>query len=133
MSEDAASPAPPVPDYAGHGDAVARRRSDQQVRAWVGELLVDLQDRLPLEGLRERFDALLMRCEFADQHVVHAIEDDRFGGADFAAAIEDYDRKLVTVAGASATVTAAELSGLIDAIERAFAERAAGIEARLKR
>jgi hypothetical protein len=133
MSEDLTAPASPVPGYAGHGDAVARRRSDQQVRAWVGELLVDLQDRLPLDGVRERVEALLTRCEFADQHVVHAIEDDRFGADDFAAAIEDYDRKLVTAAAACPTVTAAELGGLIDAIERAFAERAAGIEARLKR
>jgi hypothetical protein len=133
MSEDMMSPDSPVPGYAGHSDAVARRRSDQQVRAWVGELLVDLQDRLPLDGVRERVEALLIRCEFADQHVVHAIEDDRFGADDFAAAIEDYDRKLVTAAGACPTVTAAELSGLVDALERAFAERAAGIEARLKR
>lgn len=127
------SPASPVPDYAGNGDAVARRRSDQQVRAWVGELLVDLQDRLPLDGVRERVEALLVRCEFADQHVVRAIEDERFGAAEFAVAIEDYDRKLVAAAGACPTVTAAELSGLIESIERAFAERAAGIEARLKR
>jgi acyl CoA:acetate/3-ketoacid CoA transferase alpha subunit len=121
-----------VPGYAGHGDAVARRRSDQQVRAWVGELLVDLQDRLPLDGVRERVDALLMRCEFADQHVVHAIEDDRFGQDEYAVAIEDYDRKLVAAAGVCTTVTAEELTALVDSLERAFTERAAGIEARLK-
>jgi hypothetical protein len=133
MSEDAASPALPVPDYAGHVDAVARRRSDQQVRAWVGELLVDLQDRLPLDGVRERVDALLMRCEFADQHVIRAVEDDRFREADFATAVEDYDRKLVAAAEGCRTVTAAGLNALIDAIEQAFNARAAGIEARLKR
>jgi hypothetical protein len=132
MSEDAASRALPVPDYAGHGDAVARRRSDQQVRAWVGELLVDLQDRLPLDGVRARVEALLMRCEFADQHVIRAIEDDRFGADDFAAEIENYDRKLVAAAEGCRTVTAPGLNALIDAIEGAFADRAAGIEARLK-
>jgi hypothetical protein len=132
MSEDMTSQASPVPGYAGHSDAAARRRSDQQVRAWVGELLVDLQDRLSLDGVRERVDALLTRCEFADQHVVHAIEDDRFGRDEFAAAIEGYDRKLVAAAGACATVTAEELTGLVETLERAFAERSAGIEARLK-
>lgn len=126
------APASPVPDYAGHDDAIARRRSDQQVRAWVGELLAELQDRLPLDGVRERVDALLMRCEFADQHVVHAIEDDRFGQAAFAAAIEDYDRKLVVAAAACPTVTVSGLNALIGAIECAFTERAAGIAARLK-
>jgi hypothetical protein len=133
MSEDMAAGPSLVPGYAGHGDAAARRRSDQQVRAWVGELLVDLQDRLALDGVRERVDALLMRCEFADQHVVHAIEDDRFAADDFAAAIEDYDRKLVVAAGTCSTVSAEGLSGLVEAIERAFDERATGIEARLKR
>jgi len=127
-----ASPPSLVPGYAGHGDTAARRRSDQQVRAWVGELLVDLQDRLALDGVRERVDALLMRCEFADQHVVHAIEDDRFGQDEYAAAIEDYDRKLVAAAAACATVTAGELTALVESLERAFTERAAGIEARLK-
>jgi hypothetical protein len=132
MSEDMASQPALVPGYAGHGDAAARRRSDQLLRAWVGELLVDLQDRLGVEEVRERVDALLMRCEFADQHVVHAIEDDRFGQDDFAVAIEDYDRRLVEAAGACPTVAAAGLTVLLEAIERAFVARAAGIEARLK-
>lgn len=133
MSEDVTAQPALVPGYAGHGDAAARRRSDQQVRAWVGELLVDLGDRLPLEGVRERVDALLMRCEFADQHVVHAIEDDRFAEPGLAAALEDYDRKLVAAAGASSTAAPDELSGMLAAIERAFDERASGIAARLKR
>jgi hypothetical protein len=129
MSEDRAL----VPGYAGHDDAIARRLSDQQVRAWVGELLTDLQDRLPLDGVRERVDDLLMRCEFADQHVVHAIEDERFGGPELAALVEDYDRKLIAAAAACPTVTAEGLGGLLDAIEGAFADRATGIAARLKR
>jgi hypothetical protein len=133
MSEDTPGGAALVPGYAGHGDARARHLSDQQVRAWVGEQLADLQERLAVEDLREQLDALLLRCEFADQHVVHAIEDDRFALAEFAAAIEDYDRKLIEAAAACSTVAAAEILGLIEAIESAFAERSAGIAARLKR
>jgi hypothetical protein len=132
MSEDLAPEPSIVPGYAGHGDALARHRSDQQVRAWVGELLVDLQERLTVDGVREQFDALLLRCEFADQHVIHAIEDQRFAADEFAVAIEEYDRKLVAAAGACPTVTAEELTGLLEALEAAFVERAAGIEARLK-
>ncbi len=121
-----------VPGYAGHQDAVARRLSDQQVRAWVGEMLVDLADRLDLSGVRERVDALLLRCEFADQHVVHAIEDARFGQADLAEAVEEYDRKLIAAAGACSTAAAGRIADLLEALENAFNERATGIEERLK-
>ena len=121
-----------VPGYAGHADASARRLSDEQVRAWVGEMLVDLQDRLALDGVRERVDALLLRCEFADQHVIHAIEDDRFAEPDMAGVIEAYDRKLVEAARGCTTTAAEELTVLIETLERAFDERAAAIAAQLK-
>jgi hypothetical protein len=134
MSEGTSPSQPvPVPGYAGHADAAARRLSDQQVRAFVGEILTDLQDRLPVGDSRERYETLLMRCEFADQHVIRAIEEDRFAKADAVAAVEEYDRKLAAAGGACRTVDAEGLAGCLDALERAFAERAAGIEGFLKR
>ena len=132
MSEDVAG-STFVPGYAGHADTVARWSSDAQVRAWVGEALVDLADRLDLGGVRERVDALLMRCEFADQLVIRAIEDDRFGEPDLAALLESYDRKLIDAAKAATTTTIESLTGAIESIERAFDERAAAIAEGLKR
>lgn len=122
-----------VPGYAGHADAVARRLSDQQVRAWVGELLAELRDRVPLDGQADRVEALLMRCEFADQHVIHAIEDDRFAQPDYVAAVEDVDRKLIAAAKPLPTVEPAQLPETLDALERAFNERSEEIATRLKR
>ena len=115
-----------MPDYAGHADAAARRLSDQQVRAWVGEQLVDLEDRLPVERGPRAVEALLMRCEFADQHVIHAIEDDRFGAGELCGG----DRGLRPQTGYGRRRVrdgdGRRAGRSIDAIERAFDERAAG-------
>jgi hypothetical protein len=121
-----------VPGYAGHGDTLARRLSDQQVRAWTGELLVDLQDRLPVDAVRARLDALLLRCEFGDQHLIRAIEDNRYAGDGFASALEAADRTLVETANQARTVNADGLPAFIAALERAFDERAAAAVARLE-
>jgi hypothetical protein len=133
MSEDPTSPAALVPDYAGHGDARARRLSDQQVRAWVGEILAGLRGRVALDGVTERFDALLMRCEFGDQHVIRAIEEDRFGEPELAAEVEAHDRELVEVANQGRSADAASIGAFLEALERAFDARSAAIAARLKR
>jgi hypothetical protein len=132
MSEELADEAAIVPGYAGHADMPARRLSDQQVRAWVGELLAVLRDRVPLGEYADRVEALLMRCEFADQHMIHAIEDDRFAQAEYAAAIEEYDRKLIAAASALPSAGPGDLAAVVDGLERAFNERAE-ISNRLKR
>jgi hypothetical protein len=133
MSDDLAAAAPIVPGYAGHADAPARRLSDQQVRAWVGEMLADLQDRMPVDAVRGRLDALLLRCEFADQHVVTAIEDQRFGEPELAAAVEACDRALVEAARPGRTTGPDGLEALVAALERAFDKRSSALAALLKR
>ena len=132
MSEDVSTLRAVLPAYAGHDAAADRRLSDQQVRAFAGELLVDLQDRVALEGVRSRFDALLMRCEFGDQHVIKALEDGRFGAPAAAAAIEACDRTLVEAAVAARTVMADGLDAFIGNLERAFNARAAAVAELLK-
>jgi hypothetical protein len=133
MSEELADGAAIVPGYAGHADMPARRLSDQQVRAWVGELLAALRERVPLGEYGDRVEALLMRCEFADQNVIHAMEDDRFAQAEYAAAIEEYDRKLVAAANGLPSAGTGALEAVVAGLERAFTERAEGIANRLKR
>jgi hypothetical protein len=135
MSEDTdkTGSSVPIPGYAGHADARARRLSDQQVRAWVGEMLADLRDRIPLDGYRDRFEALLMRCEFGDQHVVKAIEDNRFAEPDLVELVEACDRKLIAAANLGRETRPDGLGALIEALETAFNERSEKIEARLKR
>ena len=132
MKEDVGPGSALVPGYAGHADAVARRLSDAQVRSWAGEKLTDLAERLDLGGVRERVDALLMRCEFADQQVVHAIEDERFGTPALAELVEGYDRKLIEAGRGCAAATAESLADVIAALEAAFDARTAAIAEALK-
>jgi hypothetical protein len=122
-----------LPAYAGQDDAPARVLSDQQVRAWTGESLVDLQDRVALDGLQERFDKLLMRCEFGDLHVIRALEHGDFDTPETAAAVEHYDSRIVAAATRARSVGADELSALFDELERAFDARAAVVVKTLKR
>lgn len=123
----------PVPGYAGHADATARRLSDQQVRAWVGEMLADLRERVPAGGFTDRLDALIFRCEFGDQHVVKAIEDSRFAGPELAELLEACDRKFIAAASPGREVGPEGLGALVEAIETAFNERSESIVAGLKR
>jgi hypothetical protein len=122
-----------VPGYAGHADVQSRRLSDQQVRAWVGEILAELMARVPLDGVRGRVDALLLRCEFGNQHVIKAIEDVRFSGPALAELVEEQDRKLIAAASAGPTTGPDGLAAFIEGLERAFEERAAAITSGLKR
>ena len=132
MNEEGAGLRSLLPAYAGGADAAARRLSDQQVRAWIGESLVDLQDRLALDGFRERFDMLLGRCEFGDQHVIKALEHGALDAADAAAAVERFDANIVTAAARAKTVVADALGALFDELEGAFDARAAAVADLLK-
>jgi hypothetical protein len=122
-----------LPAYAGQDDARARVLSDQQVRAWTGESLVDLQGRVELDGLEERFDKLLMRCEFGDLRVIRALEHGIFDMPETVAAVEHYDSRIVAAAARAKTVGADELSALFDELERAFDARADVVVKTLKR
>ena len=121
-----------IPSYAGHDDAPARRLSDQQIRAWTGESLADLQDRIAVAAVQDRFDALLMRCEFGDQLVIRALEADACGEPEAAATVEAHDAGVIAAAARAKTVAQDGLDALIGDLERAFDERAAAVIALLK-
>lgn len=65
-----------IPDFPGYQDEAARLRSDELVRAYLGEALAALAERLaPLApGTQEPLADLLLRTEFANQKI--------FGGSD---------------------------------------------------
>jgi hypothetical protein len=127
MSEDVSVLRELIPTYAGHADSLARRLSDQQVRAWAGEALVDVRDRLDLGASEDRFDALLMRCEFGDQHVIKALEADHFAQPGAAETVEQHDGEVVAIAQIAKTLTPDGIDAFLGELERAFDERAAAI------
>lgn len=59
-----------ISGFAGYATSDARRLADEQVRAYVGERLAALpserMDALAAED-RERYDRVLLRCEFLNQ------------------------------------------------------------------
>jgi hypothetical protein len=122
-----------VPAYAGLGDPGARRASDQHLRAWSGEILAGLRERVPAGAVRERLDAIVLRCEFGDQRLVMAFEE--HGALADGEALARYlaaDR--ATVEAVDAAVGTAEpeaLARALEAVEGALNERlrTAGVDA----
>jgi len=118
-----------IPGYAGFADPIARRLSDQQVRAWVGERLAALGQRLPDAFATPGFEETLERCQFGDQHVIKALEDGRFADADHVAAVEAEDAQLLTSAARAEAVDAAGIAALIAEVSAAIRHRADAIVA----
>ena len=109
-----------IPNYAGQGDATARRRSDQQARALVGEALTELRAKLSSDGITTKVDALIERCQFGAPAVFNALEDPRLGEPASAAQIRAADRDLVLVARQIGAAQPDELTPLIDKLVATF-------------
>jgi hypothetical protein len=125
MSEELTEIQRSIPDYAGVGDASARRRSDQQVRAWVGEHLAALRERLASElgASATLLDDVILRCEFGDQRVIKAIEAARFDDPACGARLTAHNALLVSTMAGSASVDAAGLAAFVTALDAALTQR----------
>jgi hypothetical protein len=123
MSDDPIEVRSAIPGYAGHGDVAARRLSDQQVRAWVGERLAALRERLPLDGATAEFDDAILHCEFGDQGVIKALEGSRFGEPAIAAGVEAVDARVLAAAAGADRVDAAGLPAFVTGVRDALRAR----------
>src|SRR5450755_4519104 len=112
-----------IESYAGYTNDADRQRSDEQLRAYVGEALTRLRERLaPAGAAGEALERLLVRSEFANQAVAHAF--DAIDGADDEiAATAAADRELVALADRADTVDAAALESFFAQIGAAFDRR----------
>jgi hypothetical protein len=116
-----------IESYAGYTNDVDRQRSDEQIRAYVGEALARVRARLrPAGAAREALERLLVRCEFADQAVAHAFNAVDVD-ADEIAATAAADRELVTLADRAGDVGAAELDAFLAQIGAALDRRWRGV------
>jgi hypothetical protein len=127
MSDESIQVRTAIPGYAGFADVSARRLSDQQVRAWVGERLAALGQRLPLGDASTAFDDALLHCEFGDQRVIKALDDSRFAAPEVAAQLEAEDGRLLTAAAGAGTVDAAGLDAFIGGVRDALRRRTEAI------
>jgi hypothetical protein len=113
-----------VPGYADYANADARHEVDKQIRAWLGEALSEVRERLgPSGALAERLDGLILRCEFSDQRVIRAADHARFDPG-LVDRVHALDRAIVDVADRIREVTSNDdLSAVLDAAARLLDER----------
>lgn len=113
-----------IAGYADYADEDARHLVDEQIRAYLGEVLAAVRDRLRPEGpLAERLDGLLLRCAFGDQREIRAAEHARFDGG-LADRVHALDREIVTTADRIRTIASPDaLSTALDDAARALDER----------
>lgn len=113
-----------IPSYADYGNESARHQVDKQIRAWLGEALSDGRTRLqPADGLGERLDGMILRCEFSDQRVIRAADHARFDQR-LVDRVHELDRQLIDVADRVRTATTTdELSVDLDEVARLLDER----------
>jgi hypothetical protein len=112
-----------IESYAGYTNDIDRQRSDEQIRAYVGEALARVRARLrPAGAASEALERLLVRCEFADQGVAHAF-DAVDVDADEIAATAAADRELVTLADRAGEVETAQLEPFLAQVGAALDRR----------
>jgi hypothetical protein len=121
-----------IPDFPGYGDELARRHSDELVRSYMGEALVELSTRLaPLESdRRQEIDALLLRVGFADQQAFarHGCGPEEERGSECDAVLAD-DVETIELADRAPAIDASALRAYLVAVEKVLERRDATLRA----
>lgn len=120
-----------IADFPGYGNDIELRRSDEYVRAYLGEALAAIGTRFTLApDVRQRLDDLLLRVEFADPR---AFATHRIAGEiepeDGVRAVARADVATVKLADRAASVDAESAAGFLDEAVAALDERAAALRA----
>ena len=109
-----------INDYPGYGTEDDVRASDQMVRAFTGERLARLQDRLGAQA--EALDPLIARAEFANQRALVPFENPRDTLAD-TQPLEIADAALLEAAEAAESVTPETLAEYAANVTQLFDRR----------
>ncbi len=113
-----------IESYADYTNDDARRLADEQIRAYVGEALGRVGERLrPGGAVAEALERVLLRCQFADQSVVRAFDIHDLTAAEVAA-LHAVDRELIGLADRADTVAVAALDGYVARIDETLDRRA---------
>jgi hypothetical protein len=113
-----------IESYADYTNDAASVLADEQIRAYVGVALSSIFERLePAGASGDALARVLLRCQFADQRVVRALDTAEPAVRELAA-IRAIDRDLVTLADGAATVAATALVAYLGEIDAALNRRA---------
>lgn len=118
-----------IADFPGYGGDVERRRSDEYVRAYLGEALSALGARCTLSpDVRSRLDDLILRVGFADPHAFvnrHIVG--AKGAPDGGGAVAAADAETVALADRAAALDCGTASAYLDQVETLLGRREAAI------
>jgi hypothetical protein len=117
-----------IESYADYTKDVDRQRTDQQVRAYAGEALSRVVERLrPAGRIADDAMRVLLRCEFVDQRMARAFDADPMSDTEIGA-LHRADRALVELADGADSTPADDLAGYIYAIDAALGARVRIVE-----
>jgi hypothetical protein len=109
--------------YADYTDESSRHLVDKQIRAWVGEALARVRERLAPQGeLGEQLEGLIFRCEFSDQRAIRAGDHASMGDA-LIAHIHGLDRQIVEAANSAAGIELDRLGEYLANVVALFDQR----------
>lgn len=112
-----------IESYADYTNDRDRLLSDEQIRAYAGEALARVLERLQPSGrAAESLAGVLLRCQFADQSVVRALDSDDVSPAEIAE-FHAADRELVVLADRADSVDAGALEAYVAQLDVALDRR----------
>ncbi len=112
-----------IPGFPGYGDADARRLSDEEVRAYLGEAMAAIGPRLgSAEPLTERYDSTLLRTEFMNHAAFRIYESAKLDDAQ-TTAMAAADLAVVGFGDAADAVDAGSLDNYLDSVNATLDER----------
>ena len=118
-----------IPAYADYGDEDARHLVDKQVRAYVGEALSTLRERLAKElagAVADMLDKLLLMCEFSNQQLMHMLDHIHLTNTEVEE-LHEVDHELIAHADAAYAIELAKLDGYLGELTTLFARRAQAV------
>ena len=118
-----------IPAYADYGDEDARHLVDKQVRAYVGEALSTLRERLAQElagAIADQLERTLMMCEFSNQQLMHMLDHAHLSNTEVEE-LHEVDHELILTADRAEAVEFAMLDGFLSELTALFARRAQAV------
>jgi hypothetical protein len=102
-----------IPTFPGYADANSRRLADEEVRAYLGEALAGLDDRMGTGPLTERYGAVLLRAEFRNQTAFRTFESADHGDGQIEA-MANADLAAIELADRAGSLTDADLASYLE-------------------
>jgi len=115
-----------INDFPGYGSETDIARSDEETRAYVGERLAALRERLGADAVAQTLDPLIQRSAFANQQILASLErPDIHPGSEIA--IDEADLVLLDLADTAASVDSEQVPEYAAKVTAAFDARDAAL------